>query len=84
MPQAQLLYLNSNEHLRQGNEVETREERKNKELRELYPLHGLKRSAPIMHRIRSRKTGGGGADASAPWPSPARPSSAPVASSGPV
>jgi Xaa-Pro aminopeptidase len=34
MPQAQLLYLNSNEHLRQGNEVETREERKNKELRE--------------------------------------------------
>jgi Xaa-Pro aminopeptidase len=32
MPQAEILYLNSNEHLRQGNEVETREERKNKEL----------------------------------------------------
>lgn len=55
-PQAEHLYLNSNEHLRQGNEVETREERRNKELRALYPLHSVKRSAPIMHRIRSRKT----------------------------
>lgn len=56
LPQAQKLYLNSNEHLRQSNEVETREERLNKALRERYPLHELKRSAPIMHRIRSRKT----------------------------
>ena len=56
VPQARSLYLNSNEHLRQGNEVETREERKNKELRAQYPLHAVNRSAPIMHRIRSRKT----------------------------
>jgi Xaa-Pro aminopeptidase len=56
LPQAEKLYLNSNEHLRQGNEVETREERLNKVLRERYPLHELKRSAPIMHRIRSLKT----------------------------
>ncbi|MBK8498388.1 MAG: aminopeptidase P family protein [Flavobacteriales bacterium] len=56
VPQCEHLYLNSNEHLRQGNEVETREERKNKELRAQYPLHSVKRSAPIMHRIRSRKT----------------------------
>jgi Xaa-Pro aminopeptidase len=56
VPQAAMFYLNSNEHLRQGNEVETREERKNKELRAQYPLHALRRSAPIMHRIRSRKT----------------------------
>jgi Xaa-Pro aminopeptidase len=56
MPQAEKLYLNSNEHLRQGNAVETREERLNKVLRERYPLHELKRSAPIMHRIRSVKT----------------------------
>ncbi|MBP8822054.1 MAG: aminopeptidase P family protein [Flavobacteriales bacterium] len=56
LPQAGLLYLNSNEHLRQSNEVETREERKNKELRAQYPLHGVRRSAPIMHRVRSRKT----------------------------
>ena len=56
MPQAARLCLNSNEHLRQSNEVETREERKNKELRAIYPLHEVRRSAPIMHRIRSRKT----------------------------
>ncbi|MBX2984091.1 MAG: aminopeptidase P family protein [Flavobacteriales bacterium] len=56
LPQAKSIYLNSNEHLRQGNEVETREERKNKELRAKYPLYEVKRSAPIMHRIRSRKT----------------------------
>ncbi len=56
VPQCEHLYLNSNEHLRQGNEVETREERKNKETRTQFPLHSLKRSAPIMHRIRSRKT----------------------------
>ncbi len=56
VPQAQHLYLNSNEHLRQSNEVETREERKNKQLRAQYPLHSIRRSAPIMHRIRSRKT----------------------------
>jgi len=56
VPMCEHLYLNSNEHLRQGNEVETREERKNKETRAQFPLHNVKRSAPIMHRIRSRKT----------------------------
>ncbi|MCC6939537.1 MAG: aminopeptidase P family protein [Flavobacteriales bacterium] len=56
VPQCEHLYLNSNEHLRQGNEVETREERKNAETRAQFPLHSLRRSAPIMHRIRSRKT----------------------------
>ncbi|HPF90345.1 MAG TPA: aminopeptidase P family protein, partial [Flavobacteriales bacterium] len=56
VPQCEHLYLNSNEHLRQGNEVETREERENKKLLAQYPLHSVKRSAPIMHRIRSRKT----------------------------
>ena len=56
VPQCEHLYLNSNEHLRQHNEVETREDRKNAELRAHYPLHSVKRSAPIMHRIRSRKT----------------------------
>jgi Xaa-Pro aminopeptidase len=56
VPQCEHLYLNSNEHLRQHNEVETREDRKNAELRAQYPLHSVKRTAPIMHRIRSRKT----------------------------
>jgi Xaa-Pro aminopeptidase len=44
VPQCEHLYLNSNEHLRQGNEVETREERKNKETRAQYPLHSVKRT----------------------------------------
>ncbi len=56
VPQCEKLYLNSNEHLRQGNEVQTREERLNKALREQFPLHPVMRSAPIMHRIRARKT----------------------------
>ncbi|MBP6310624.1 MAG: aminopeptidase P family protein [Flavobacteriales bacterium] len=56
VPQCDSLYQNSNEHLRQGNEVETREERYNKKLRIQFPLHAVKRSAPIMHRIRSVKT----------------------------
>ena len=56
VPQCEMVYLNSNEHLRQGNEVQTREDRKNEQFRSQFPLHPLKRSAPIMHRIRSRKT----------------------------
>ena len=56
VPQCAHFYLNSNEHLRQGNEVQTREERKNAEVRSRFPLHNVQRSAPIMHRIRSRKT----------------------------
>lgn len=56
VPQCADIYLNSNEHLRQGNEVETRTERMNKALRAQFPLHSVKRSAPSMHRIRSVKT----------------------------
>ncbi len=56
LPQCNSLYLNSNEHLRQGNEVETRTERMNKSLRVQFPLHDVKRCAPIMHRVRSVKT----------------------------
>ncbi len=56
VPLCEHLYLNSNEHLRQGNEVQTREARKNAEIRVQFPLHNVKRSAPLMHRIRSRKT----------------------------
>ena len=56
VPQCESLYLNSNEHLRQGNEVETRTERMNKSVRAQFPLHNVKRSAPILHRIRSVKT----------------------------
>ena len=56
VPQAAMLYLNSNEHLRQSNEVETRTDRMNAAVRRQFPLHEVRRSAPIMHRVRSRKT----------------------------
>ena len=56
--QAECVYLNSNEHLRSSNEVETREERFGKWIREEYPIHTYKRSAPIMHRVRAEKTPG--------------------------
>lgn len=55
MAEAENIYLNSNEHLRAVIEVETREARFNKWCKEKYPMHNFKRSAPIMHRIRSVK-----------------------------
>lgn len=56
IPQADRIYLNSNEHLRQSNEVETRTQRMNREIRKRYPLHQYERSAPAMHRTRSVKS----------------------------
>lgn len=55
MAQAENVYLNSNEHLRANTEVETREVREGKRIREQFSLHTYKRSAPIMHSIRSVK-----------------------------
>ncbi|TVR38336.1 MAG: M24 family metallopeptidase [Cryomorphaceae bacterium] len=58
MAEAGCVYLNSNEHTRAKVEVETREARFGKWLREQYPLHTYERSAPIMHRVRSVKSNG--------------------------
>lgn len=55
MHQAKAVYLNSNEHLRATIEVETRDARFTKWIKEHYPLHEIERSAPIMHEIRSVK-----------------------------
>jgi Xaa-Pro aminopeptidase len=55
MHQAKAVYLNSNEHLRATIEVETRDTRFTKWIKEHYPLHEIERSAPIMHEIRSVK-----------------------------
>lgn len=49
------VYINTNEHLRANTEVETREDRFIKQLKSDYPAHQVKKSAPIMHRIRSIK-----------------------------
>jgi len=55
--QAENIYLNSNEHTRRYINTETAEMRFNKFLQQKYPLHKFERSAPIMHKIRSIKSG---------------------------
>ncbi len=56
MSQAEYVYLNSNEHLRNSSEVETRDDRFRKSWMSQYPLHKYERSEPIMHKIRSIKS----------------------------
>jgi Xaa-Pro aminopeptidase len=55
MAEAHGIYLNTNEHLRANTEVETRENRFIKKVKEDFPAHHVLKSAPIMHRIRSVK-----------------------------
>lgn len=50
------VFLNSNEHKRASVEVETRDERFIVDLRRRYPLHTLRRLAPLMHRLRVVKS----------------------------
>src|SRR5690606_25433933 len=49
------IYINTNEHLRANTEAETREDRFTKKLLAKYPAHQVRKSAPIMHKIRSIK-----------------------------
>jgi Xaa-Pro aminopeptidase len=55
MCEVDMVYLNTNEHLRANTEVETREDRFINKLKKNYLSHQVKRSAPIMHEIRSIK-----------------------------
>jgi Xaa-Pro aminopeptidase len=55
MSESECVYLNSNEHLRANIEVETRDARFGKWIRETYPIHEYERAAPIMHKIRAIK-----------------------------
>ena len=55
MAEANGVYLNTNEHLRANNEVQTREDRFIKKVKQDYPGHRTYKSAPIMHKIRSIK-----------------------------
>lgn len=55
MAEASAIYLNTNEHLRANTEVETREDRFIKRIKETFPVHQTRKSAPLMHRIRSVK-----------------------------
>lgn len=55
MAEAKGIYFNTNEHLRANTEVETREDRFIKQVKQDYPAHQVFKSAPIMHKIRSIK-----------------------------
>lgn len=53
---AETVYLNSNEHRRASVGVETRDQRFALEMQRRYPLHRYERLAPLLHRIRVRKS----------------------------
>ncbi len=55
MAEAHGIYLNTNEHLRANTEVETREDRFIKKVKQDFPAHQVLKSAPILHKIRSIK-----------------------------
>lgn len=54
--QAEFIYLNSNEHLRAKNEVETRDGRFTNWCKSNYPLYKYERSQPILHELRTIKS----------------------------
>ena len=55
MTQCDTVYINTNEHYRSNVEVETREDRFTKWLKEKYPAHAVAKSNPILQRLRSVK-----------------------------
>jgi Xaa-Pro aminopeptidase len=56
IPEAEYIYLNSNEHSRAVKVVQTRDDRFSKQLREQFPLFNYERSAPIMEALRTVKS----------------------------
>lgn len=55
IPQADQIYLPTNEHLRASVIVETQNDRFIKQCQSRYPLHRYERLAPLMHRLRMTK-----------------------------
>ncbi|NJX15302.1 aminopeptidase P family protein [Tamlana crocina] len=55
MTQCDTVYINTNEHYRANVEVETREDRFTKWLKEKYPAHSVAKSNPILQKLRSVK-----------------------------
>ena len=54
--EAEVFYLNDNEHNRAANEVETRDQRFNRKVLKDYPLHKIERLAPHLHDLRFCKS----------------------------
>lgn len=52
----EVIYLNSNENQRAGNEVETRDERFVRDCQRMFPLHRYERLARVMHNLRVVKS----------------------------
>ncbi len=55
LTQCSTIYINTNEHYRSNVEVETREDRFTKWLKDKYPAHNVAKSNPILQRLRSIK-----------------------------
>mgnify|MGYP000402441611 CR=1 FL=1 len=55
MAEVDTIYLNTNEHLRADTTVQTREGRFIKRIRKEFSAHQVRKSAPIMHKVRSIK-----------------------------
>jgi Xaa-Pro aminopeptidase len=55
VPQADHIYLTTNEHLRAAVVVETANDRLIRKCQARYPLHRYQRLAPLMHRLRMTK-----------------------------
>lgn len=55
MAEAEKVYINTNEHLRADTSVETREDRFIKAFLAKHPAHQVRKSAPLMHKLRSIK-----------------------------
>ncbi|GGG31634.1 aminopeptidase P N-terminal domain-containing protein [Hymenobacter glacieicola] len=56
MNEAENVFLNANEHIRSVVEVETRDARFIKWIKEAYPLHTYRRAAPLLHQLRAIKS----------------------------
>ena len=54
--EAEHVFINSNEHKRSSNEVESRDERFIREVQRRYPLHSYRRLAPLLHECRVVKS----------------------------
>lgn len=54
--EAEGIYLNTNEHARSSNEVQTRDQRFINHCKEKYPLHIYYRAAPILQELRMIKS----------------------------
>ena len=56
MIEARAVYLNTNEHARAHVEHEDRAARFARQTRDAYPLHAYRRLAPLLHKLRVRKS----------------------------